>query len=182
MRKLFALAVVLLALPCRADVDPALVKSLRQGGYILYMRHASTDSTQKDISGITNFEDCSMQRNLTDKGRDEARAVGEHARRLGIPVGQVLASPFCRTVETARLAFGKADPTHAVRGADELRKIFATTPAKGTDLVIVSHAIPMNDDIRNLTEGEMAVIKPGGESGFSIVGRIRADEWQKLKP
>ena len=43
------------------------------------------------------------------------------------------------------------------------------------------HALPMNDDIRNLAEGEMAVIKPGGESGFSIVGRIRADQWQALK-
>jgi phosphohistidine phosphatase SixA len=42
------------------------------------------------------------QRNLTDKGRAEAREIGAHVKRLGIPVDEVLASPFCRTVETAR--------------------------------------------------------------------------------
>jgi len=181
MRKLFALLALLAALPCRADIDPALLKSLRAGGYILFMRHAATDMTQKDAKAVTDYEDCKIQRNLSDKGRSDARTVGEHAKRLGIPVGKVLASPFCRTMDTARLAFGKAEATHAVRAADELRKIFATAPPKGTDLVIVSHAIPMNDDIRNLTEGEVAVIKPGGESGFSVVGRIRPDQWQALR-
>ena len=57
---------------------------------------------------MKSYEDCASQRNLTDKGRGEARAIGEHVKRLGIPIGTVLASPFCRTMETARLAFGKA--------------------------------------------------------------------------
>ena len=180
MRSLFALLALLAALPCRAEVDPALLKRLQAGGYILYLRHASTNATQKDAT-VINFDDCATQRNLTDKGRDEARAIGEQLKRLHIPVGSVLSSPFCRTTETARLAFGKAEPTHAVRGADELRKIFATAPTPGTNLAICSHAIPMDDNIKSLAEGEMAVVRPQADSGFAVVGRIRVQDWQALQ-
>jgi hypothetical protein len=61
-----------------AQVDPPLVEKLRQGGYVLYMRHTSTDFSRNDANS-RSFEDCANQRNLTDKGRAEARAVGEHA-------------------------------------------------------------------------------------------------------
>lgn len=181
MKLLLAVLAVLFALPCRA-VDPALIKSLRQGGYILYMAPASVDLKQRDAATITNYDNCRAQRNLSDKGRGEARSIGEHAKRLGIPVGEVLASPYCRTTETAKLAFGKAERTQTVRSVEELRKIFATEPAKGTDLVIVSHTLPLNNEMRTLAPAEMMVVKPGGPSGYSVVGRIRADEWAKLRP
>src|SRR4051795_822098 len=91
-----------------AQPDATLVQRLREGGYVLYMRHASTDFSQND-SKMTSYEDCANQRNLTDKGRAEARSVAEQVKRLRVPVGKVLASPFCRTMETARLAFGSAE-------------------------------------------------------------------------
>src|SRR5512143_2013384 len=86
---------------------PALLAALRSGGYILYFRHASTDFGQSDEQ-MTGYEDCAKQRNLTDAGRAEARAIGEALRDLRIPIGDVRASPFCRTMETARLMFGRA--------------------------------------------------------------------------
>src|SRR2546421_11394919 len=112
-----------------------LVRQLREGGYVLYMRHASTDFSQND-SKMTSFEDCANQRNLTDKGRAEAREIGAHLKRLGVPIGEVLASPLCRTTETARLAFGKAQAMNEVRGGparpgdparyDPLRKLLSS--------------------------------------------------------
>ena len=51
-----------------------------------------------------------------DAGRDEARRIGVAIKRLEIPVGEVMASPFCRTMETAQLIFGRATATAAVRG------------------------------------------------------------------
>src|SRR5687768_15792480 len=98
-----------------AEPSAELLGRLREGGYVLYLRHTSTDFSQND-SRMKSFEDCASQRNLTDRGRDEARAIGEHVKRLKIPIGEVLASPFCRTMETARLAFGKAHATNDVRG------------------------------------------------------------------
>ena len=171
---------------------PTLVDRLRAGGYVLYLRHASTDFSRNDAA-MTSYFDCAKQRNLTDKGREEARALGEHVKRLGIPIGEVLASPFCRTRETAQLAFGKATTLQEVRGGpatsddptryEALRKLLATRPAPGTNTVISSHGNPFHAvaGAPYLAEGEMAVITPGGESGFSVVGRIRADQWQALK-
>ena len=80
---------------------------------MLYLRHTSTDFS-KDDSKMSSFDDCANQRPLVDKGRDEARAIAGRLKRLAIPIGKVYASPFCRTVETAMLAFGKAEKTGGV--------------------------------------------------------------------
>jgi hypothetical protein len=170
--------------------DASLVQKLQQGGYVLYLRHASTDFSQNDAR-MTSYEDCASQRNLTDKGRDEARTISEHVKRLRIPIGPVHASPFCRTMETARLAFGKAQATNEARGGpvrtddparyDPLRKLLATRPPVGQNSVISSHGNPFYAVFGPpyLAEGEIAVVDP---STSQIVGRIRPDEWAALKP
>src|SRR5215468_9222739 len=94
---------------------PALRNALRSGGYVLYFRHTSTDFGQNDDK-MTGYEDCATQRNLTQRGRDEARAIGAAIHRIGVPVDRVLASPFCRTRETAELIFGRATVDPRVRG------------------------------------------------------------------
>src|SRR5205814_8221746 len=152
--KHFLLAVVFLfQLAAWAQPDAALLAELRRAGYVLYIRHTSTELGQNDAR-VTGYEDCANQSNLTDKGRQEARAVGEHIKRLKIPVGRVLASPYCRTMETARLAFGKAQPMQEARGGpartddprryDGLRKLLASQPSPGTNTVISSHGNPCN--------------------------------------
>jgi len=175
-----------------AQPDAALLRQLREGGYVLYMRHASTDFSQNDAN-MKSYEDCANQRNLIDKGRDEARAVGEHVKRLGIPIGTVLASPFCRTMETAKLAFGKAQPMNEVRGGpsrpedpkryEGLRKLLSTPPSPGSNTVISSHGNPFHAVAGPpyLAEGEIAVVRPDGGSGFTVVGKIRVEDWQLLK-
>jgi Histidine phosphatase superfamily (branch 1) len=91
----------------RGDSGPArLADRLRRGGYVLAFRHAATDFSMTDST--RDLRDCSGQRNLTAEGRRQARSIGREFRRLAIPVGRVLASPFCRTRETASLAFGRA--------------------------------------------------------------------------
>ena len=191
MAKFFLALAFSIACPAWAQADAALVKNLREGGYVLYMRHASTDFSKND-SAMTSYEDCASQRNLTDKGRDEARAVGEHIKRLGIPIGAVLASPFCRTMETARLAFGKAQGMNEVRGGparpddpsryDPLRKLLGALVPKGQNVVISSHGNPFHAVAGPpyLAEGEMAVISPQGDSRFAIVGRVRIEDWSHL--
>lgn len=174
-----------------AQPDASLVEKLRSGGYVLYLRHASTDFSQSD-SAMTSFEDCPSQRNLSDRGREEARRLGEQVRRLRIPVGEVLASPYCRAMETASLAFGRATPAPAVRGGsaspadpkryDELRTILGTHPREGTNTVISSHGNPFRavTALPYLAEGEVAVVRPLGGSRFSVIGRIRLEEWEQV--
>jgi Histidine phosphatase superfamily (branch 1) len=155
------------------------------------MRHTSTDFSQND-AGMTRYEDCATQRNLTDKGRVEARAIGEHLKRLGIPIGEVFASPYCRTMETARLAFGKASATPEVRGGpvrsedpgryNGLKKLLSAPVPAGTNRVISSHGNPFVAVAGPpyLTEGEIAVVRPEGELRFTVLARIRPEDWSSL--
>ena len=188
MTLLRVLAFLVFAVPAWAQPDASLAAKLRDGGYVLYFRHTSTDFSQHDRD-MKSYEDCASQRNLTDKGREEARTIGTHVRRLAIPVGEVYASPFCRTMETARLAFGKATATQDVRGGstdpkryDPLRRLLGTRPLQG-NTVISSHGNPFIAVAGPpyLAEGEMAVVRPEGDSRFSVVGRVRVEEWQLLK-
>src|SRR3954447_23766677 len=148
-----------------------LLSSLKNGGLILYFRHTSTDFGQNDDQ-MTGYEDCARQRNLTDQGRQEAREIGEAMRRLQLPIGDVLASPFCRTLETAQLIFGRGTRDPAVRGGPanttdperyrELRTLLSSPPRAGTDLAIVSHGTPYSAVVGPpyLAEGEAAIIQP----------------------
>ena len=183
--RLALLSLLLLVSQASAEPDAALLGALRQGGYVLYLRHTSTDFSQNDAK-MTSYEDCASQRNLTDRGRDEARALGEHVKRLKIPIGEVLASPFCRTMETARLAFGKASSTNEVRGGpvdasryEPLKKLLSSPVQAGTNRVISSHGNPFYAlaGAPYLAEGEMAVVRPEGEGRFSVIARIRLTDW-----
>jgi len=159
------------SLPSRPLPPAELLSELRRGGYVLYFRHVSTDFSQND-ERMKSFEDCAHQRNLTEKGRAEARAVGAAIRQLGIPFGRVLASPFCRTVDTATLVFGRVEKMPEVRGgpaapanADRyaaLRRILAAPVPGGTNLAVVGHGNPFISVAGPpyLAEGEAAVVDP----------------------
>lgn len=184
------LAVLLLSLlACAAQAQPsaALIDELGRGGYVLYLRHTSTDFSQND-SRMTSYADCTTQRNLTDRGREEARMLGQHVKRLKIPIGEVLASPFCRTMQTARLAFGKATATNDVRGGPAsnegeryaaLRRLLSSVVPKGENRVLSSHGNPFYAlaGPPYLAEGEVAVVRPEGDGRFSVIGRIRLTDW-----
>jgi phosphohistidine phosphatase SixA len=170
---------------------PALRAALLRGGYVLYFRHAATDFGQND-DRMTGFEDCAQQRNLTERGRSEARAIGAAIRKLRIPVSDVFASPFCRTRETAELIFGRANVDARVRGGPSrpddperygaLRALLSTVVPAGGNVAIISHGNPFHAVAEGsyLAEGEAAVIEPRGAQGFRIVARIRPDGWGAL--
>jgi len=179
------------SLPQHDLSPPQLLAALRSGGYVLYFRHAATDFSQNDEK-MKRYEDCADQRNLIDRGRADARAAGAAIRQLGIPVERVLASPFCRTVETAQLLFGRAEKMQEVRGGPAvavgsdryapLKKILVTPVRPGANLVVVSHGNPFYSVAGPpyLAEGEAAVVRPLG-ADFQIVARVRIDGWDALK-
>ena len=177
--------------PPLAGVD--LLAALRAGGHILYFyfRHADTDHSQVDQRGM-RLEDCTAQRNLTDRGRDHSRALGEAIRSLGVPIGPVLASPLCRTMETATLAFGTALRSPTVREGGPLspgspgrfpalRELLSTRVGPGTNTVIVGHAYPYFTLVSGqyLNEGEADVVHPRG-ADFVVVARLGLKQWRDL--
>jgi phosphohistidine phosphatase SixA len=167
-----------------------IVAALKQGGMVLYFRHATTDMSKND-QNMKSYEDCAGQRNLTDRGRDEARAVGRAIAAIGVPVGQVQASPYCRTMETARLMFGRAESTPEVRGGPAatdnegryagLRRTFSTPLPGAENLIIASHGNPFYAVAGPpyLGEGELALVRPRGKD-FEVIARVRPDSWNPL--
>ena len=100
-----------------AHADDALWDALRQGGHVLYIRHALTEPGFGDPPGF-ELADCSTQRNLSDAGRAQARRMGEALRSREVPIGEVLSSPWCRCVETARLGGRRAHRRAPGNGRD----------------------------------------------------------------
>lgn len=167
-----------LLFPAIALATEELWSLLKQGGHVVLMRHALTTPGSGDPPGM-RLDDCATQRNLSDEGRQHARRIGEAFRGKGIPVERVLSSPWCRCLETARLALGEAEISpplsnlfgrHENRDAQvrEVTKIIAGAP-RSSNLVLVSHG----STLLALTgvspgPGEMIVVSPDGQ----VAGRL----------
>ena len=92
-----------LGLAAAAQSDQALWQQLRSGGHVLLIRHADAPGTF-DPPGF-QLADCATQRNLSAKGREQAKRIGEQLAQAQVPVGTVFSSQWCRCVDTATLAF-----------------------------------------------------------------------------
>jgi len=174
---LLAMSVVL----SPALAEEALWQALRQGGHVLYIRHALTTPGFGDPPGF-KLEDCSTQRNLSDDGRAQARRMGEALRSRKVPIGDVLSSPWCRCLETAQLAFGRSQTWSALsnlhaRQQNAEKQVRALRPRiaahRGKDnLVLVAHgsvAVALLGERPAM--GEILVLKPQ-PPGFSVAGRL----------
>lgn len=177
-----AFAILLPGPPATAAAEEALWGLLKGGGQVVVIRHASTDPGVGDPPGY-RLDDCTTQRNLSPKGREEARRIGAAFRAHGVPIGRVLSSQWCRCLETARLAFGTAEPWLPLnsffddrsREPEQTRAVRALAgkrPAAG-NLVLVTHQV----NISALTglfpaPGEIVVLTPQGEGAFRVAGRL----------
>ena len=178
------------ALPQARDAleGAALARALREGGLTVYLRHAATVHSQPDLEP-PDFASCERQRNLSDAGREMARAIGAGIEALRIRISEVLASPYCRTMETARLVAGRATESRAAIGAmtegkpdySELDRVLATVPPRGSVRLVVSHSHVFRAlaGLPFLDEGEAAVLRPAGKR-WVIVARLKPEDWAAL--
>ncbi|WP_442956068.1 histidine phosphatase family protein [Paenibacillus sp. MMO-177] len=187
--------ILLQAKPAEAmPADPSLLRSLQQGGYILYVRHG--DATVGADSPRINFNDCATQRNLSEAGRNQAVSYGNALRQLHIPVQMpVVASPFCRTKETAELAFGAGNvrtdpfwvqiyqlggsvpPAQQEAALKALSSQLEIPPSPGTNKVIIAHSFPSGVGLGEINSLGTVVIKPKGQgNGYDIAGRFDLNE------
>ncbi len=193
----------LLASPVRAQgqsPEPAaLVDMLRAGGFNIYFRHVATDWSQSDdLRKADDWLNCdpARMRQLSAAGRQDAVAIGTAIRALAIPVGEVLASPYCRTVETARLMeLGEVKPSIEVMNLFAARffggraaivataqRLLASRPAAGSNRVIVAHGNVAREATPAYPgEGEALIFRPDGQSAFGLVARIKPSDWQRLQ-
>ncbi len=138
------------------------------------------------------YSDWTTQRNLSEKGQSQAREIGNAMCTLGIPVSEVISSPYCRCLETSWLAFGKkATPSldlalairtteaKALGFAKALKRMLRTPPPAGTNTVLVAHTVNLKEaaNICPKPEGIVVAFKPGKNGDFAFVGMIKPDQW-----
>lgn len=194
------LAAVLFVSTAGAQVDPGLTeaaKALSGGGYVIVFRHGATHPDQADTDPL-NLDNVAQQRQLNDVGRAKHKEIGEAFRKLKIQVSSVHTSKIYRAIETGKLMFPDIAPQPTIdlvevgqvstpiennRRIAALRKLAATAPPPGTNVVIVTHRPNILDafgkDWFDVREAEATIIKPDGNA-YRLVVRVRADDWAKL--
>jgi len=201
---LAALSLIVMALPAAAQnaITPAeaesnkhnpaqlpTIEALRAGGNVIFFRHERTNMLRMDDPRIV-MADCTTQRNLSVAGVANSQQTGEYIRYLNIPIGEVLSSPICRSMETARFAFGKVKPEPRLIGirqedgrtmqdaGRDLRALAVEHAQPGTNAVMIGHfsSAFMGFGIR-LGEGDALVIGIGADKEPYVVGVIAAHGW-----
>jgi len=168
------------------------LRLLREGGNVVVVRHAKTDMLAKD-AGLGDFADCcNWQRHLSPMGREASLETGEAIRLLGIPVDEVWSSPYCRCMETARLAFGRADavvalapsssPGQGMREAGAaLSAILVTGARPGRNGFVVAHIFNAQGALGEIPEeGEAFVVRPDETGAPNIAARLTMTQWGDL--
>jgi phosphohistidine phosphatase SixA len=189
---------VLSASSAPAQAQAEWVGALRQGGHVIVFRHGATHNDQADTDPL-HPENVDKQRQLNDQGRAQAKAIGEAMRKLKIPVGAVHTSVFNRAVETGKLlGFGEVKPSldfaegglvvspnENARRAAALKKIAATLPPAGTNVIVVTHKPNILDafgkDWFEVKEGEASIFKPAGGGKYAPIARVPMDQWPTAK-
>ena len=142
--------------------EEALWNKLRSGGVMVLMRHAATVPGIGDPPDFS-LDDCATQRNLSEAGRRQAREIAAAFSQHGVNPGAIWSSRWCRCLDTAKLAFGRAQPEPALDSMfnddtaaanAKLRTLRTRLAAhrESAPLVLVTHDV----NIRALTGASLA--------------------------
>jgi phosphohistidine phosphatase SixA len=166
------------------DSDNAeMIERMKAGGHILMIRHALAPGT----GDPANFRigDCSTQRNLDDRGREQARAIGNWLRSKGLTSARVYSSQWCRCLETAQLlGIGPVAELPALNSFYELtqdrepnlktlRKFIAQQPDDGVLIILVTHLVTISAIANeSVSSGEGVLLKLHKDAPDEVVGRL----------
>ncbi|WP_407156050.1 histidine phosphatase family protein [Bradyrhizobium sp. STM 3557] len=191
------LAVLPFAARAQAPTGTAWLDDVRRGGYVIVLRHGATTSEPSKVDSMSR-PNVPADRQLSERGRAQAKAIGQSKRKLNIPVGLVMASTVQRALDTATLLeLGEvrpiADlaesgpaipPEESKRRAEAFRKLIGTQPPADKNVVIVSHKPNIIDALgegwSDVHEGEASIFQPAGNGSYRLITRIQADGWNAL--
>ncbi|MEO3385637.1 histidine phosphatase family protein [Mesorhizobium sp. CAU 1741] len=155
---------------------------MRNGGQVVFLANANAPGSG-DPSNF-DIENCRTQRNLSDRGRQQARRIGALMAARAGPVEQVYSSRYCRALETARLAFGDDEveifealdslPDDEQRAADATRQVLdmIRSYTGSGNLILVTHPENIMAMVgTRAREGEAVIVAPG-EDRFHKIGSI----------
>jgi phosphohistidine phosphatase SixA len=181
------------ATPVPPGAPQELVRKLRAGGLVIFVRHERTTSVKGERFAEEVQPDCESDNNLIKAGGERALSNNQAIAALRIPIGKVISSVYCRTRETATLMFGMPNVTpvlnaaeitetryHDVIRSDALALIDRETKP-GTNLVLVGHregliALAGAD----INTGDTAILEPIKGAPPRIIAFISNARWTQL--
>lgn len=158
------------------------MRLLRQPGAVGLMRHARAPGVG-DPPGM-RLGECATQRNLSDEGREQARALGRRMRAVGLETAQLHSSAWCRARETAELlGLGPVSHLQALDSFFEDRRIASERTAalrafmeaghNGPPRILVSHQVNITALVDLYpADAELVVLLPGS-NGYQVAARVR---------
>jgi len=168
-----------------AQANDAAWKILAEGGKVVLMRHAAVNAGRGQGNSLLRDPSCKQERNLSSDGERAAAEVGKQFRERNIPVSEVRHSPFCRTADTARIAFGQGvpaaylslleilGPDEAAAQTRELSEVIGGYTGAG-NLVLITHEPNLNAvSFEMMKPSDFLVLRPLGGSEFEELGVVR---------
>jgi phosphohistidine phosphatase SixA len=149
-----------------------LASAMQDGQHVLLMRHADAPG-YGDPQGY-QLNQCSTQRNLGERGRKQAQAIGEWLSKQGITKAQVYSSAWCRCLDTAALlnkgtvaketALGSFfdDMSQSKKQTEDLAKLIQAERIKypKAPIIMVTHHVNIESFTgKVLNSGDMILVK-----------------------
>ena len=161
--------------------DDKILKSLKEGKKLIFIRHAiapgNGDPNNFDIN------DCSTQRNLDEKGIEESKKIGLFFKNNKIKIDKVLSSQWCRCKDTAKYAFKNFETFDALNSfydekfaANEAKQIkdlknYIKNWNSDKNLVLVTHFVVISSILNTgSSSGEIII----SDKNFNIIGSINS--------
>lgn len=188
-KKLHLAAVLTIILPflsvslSLAEVEESqLWEKLRSGNHFAMVRHALAPGFGDPDNFIIGK--CETQRNLSPKGRKQARRIGDIFRKNGISQAKIYSSQWCRCLETAKLmSLGDVKELPVLNSffgdySNETPQTNALTKwLNRQDLrpitILVSHQVNITAFTNIYPDsGEIVIVGKGKDGNFITVGTI----------
>lgn len=162
----------------------SMLEQADENRYVILFRHALAPGTGDPANFQLN--DCSTQRNLSEKGRKQAMRIGQELKRRNLPITRVLSSQWCRCLETAKLMdIGEVEPYTPLNSffsnpgqgqqqTAQLRQFLLKNPHDAGVMVMVTHQVNITaiSDIFPQS-GEGVVLSINEETAtFEVLGRL----------
>ena len=175
---LFGLIFCSNALALKVGSEEEVVTALKKGGNIVFIRHAYAPRVNNKFepddfySGSLKKKDCSVQRDLDDRGLAQAQAIGAVFKDNNIKIDKVLTSIYCRCFKTAEeisndyeiskmiISIGRGNVSKKKKQLKKIRKYIEKWDSN-KNLIIVSHFNVINPlfekSLLSISSGEIVV-------------------------
>jgi phosphohistidine phosphatase SixA len=168
--------------PVKADSNQNLINKLKKGGNLIFIRHAYApgggDPNNFDIN------DCKTQRNLSNRGRDQAKKIRSFFKDNNFPIDKVYSSEWCRCKETASIAFNKFETKNflnsffssqfAKNKDSQMKKLkkFIKNWDQNKNLVFVTHYVVISESLNYApSSGEIVV----SDKDFKVIDSMEIE-------